>query len=93
MGFTAEACKLDPLSDKFVAFNFDVYEVQDGNNEEEILKIIQNTEDSINPVAIICNTIKGRGVSFMEGNNVWHYRPPTGDEYLKAIEELSGHKT
>jgi transketolase len=93
MGFTKDACKLDPLLDKFVAFNFDAHEIEDGNSEQEILNVIKNTRDSIKPVVIICNTVKGKGVSFMEGNNVWHYRPPKGDEYLKATKELSRDKS
>lgn len=90
MGKTTDACSLDPLIDKFEAFQFDAYEIKDGHNEQEILEVIESTKNSTKPVAIVCNTIKGKGVSFMEGENVWHYRPPQGEDYEKAIAELAG---
>ena len=40
------------------------------------------------PSVVIANTVKGKGVSFMEHNVLWHYRSPQGDEYAKAISEL-----
>lgn len=88
MGATAEACRLDPLFEKFTAFNFDCLELKDGHDEVGIQKAIQQTKNSKSPVAIVCNTIKGKGISFMEGDNVWHYRPPKGDYYRKAMKEL-----
>lgn len=91
MGALSTTCSIDPLGTKFNAFHFDTYEVKDGHNEPEILKIIKKTENSSKPVAIICNTVKGKGVSFMEGNNLWHYRPPKGEDYENAIKELSGN--
>lgn len=89
MGITADACSLDSLSAKFDSFHFDTYEIEDGHNELEIMDTIQKTKDSAKPVAIICNTVKGKGISFMEGNNLWHYRPPNDEDYEKAIEELN----
>jgi len=87
-GMTADECCLDPLASKFNAFHFDCYEIEDGHNESEIVSIINKTADSIKPVAIICNTVKGKGISYMEGNVVWHYRPPKGKDFDKAMEEL-----
>jgi transketolase len=93
MGETSSACSLDPLLEKFKAFNFNAIELKDGHNEVELIKTIQKTKNSSKPVAIICNTTKGKGVSFMEGNNVWHYRPPSGIDYENALIELSGDKS
>ena len=58
---------------KFESFNFNVYDV-DGHNEEEINNAINNGENSARPTAILCRTIKGRGISYMEKNNLWHYK-------------------
>ena len=90
MGNTADACSLDPLGAKFEAFNFDCYDIKDGHNEMEIKSIIKKTNYSTKPVVLICNTIKGKGVSFMEGNNLWHYRPPKGEDFDNALAELGG---
>lgn len=87
-GNTKEECSIDPLLDKFNAFNFNAMEISNGHNELEILKALKETNSSELPVAIICNTIKGKGISFMESNLDWHYRPPKGEELEKAISEL-----
>ncbi len=89
MGATSDACTLDPLIEKFKAFNFESYEVGNGHDEAEIIEIIKKTKNSKKPIAIICNTIKGKGVSFMEGDNIWHYRSPQGEDYENALSELS----
>jgi len=87
VGFTSECCTLEPLKERLGSFGLDVYEVN-GHNEEEIYSTIQKSKNSRNPVAIICNTVKGKGVSFMENNNVWHYRPPNREEYRDALIEI-----
>lgn len=88
MGDTNDACSLNPLLEKFQAFNFDSYEL-DGHDEEKIIEVIEKTKSSVKPVAIICKTTKGKGVSFMEGNNLWHYRTPEGDDFSNAMQELT----
>ena len=79
---------VDPLLEKFQAFNFDSYEL-DGHDEGKIIEAIEKTKLSLKPVAIICETIKGKGISFMEGNNLWHYRTPEGDDFSNAMQELT----
>lgn len=75
-GYTEDIMPLEPLIDKYKAFNWHVLEV-DGHNIEAIIdaanhaKAIQN-----NPTVIICNTIPGKGVSYMEGDFKWHGVPP-----------------
>ncbi len=44
------------------------------------------------PLAVICNTIKGKGVSFMENVPIWHYRSPSKEEYFQALKELNNEK-
>ena len=87
IGKTDDYCSLHSIKEKLDSFGFKVFEV-DGHDENKIYSIIQVEKNSIKPIGIICNTIKGKGVSFMENNNVWHYRPPNKEEYEKAILEL-----
>lgn len=87
IGKTNECCSLEPLKDRLEAFGFQSFET-DGHNLEFIYQIIQKTKNLKKPVAIICHTIKGKGISFMEGNNVWHYRPLNKEDYEKAVQEI-----
>ncbi|WP_300984988.1 transketolase [Methanospirillum sp.] len=79
---------LNPLADKFKTFGWNSFEV-DGHNFEELLNIFHSIPvDSEKPTAIIAHTVKGKGVSFMEGDNNWHYRIPTADDVTRAKAEL-----
>ncbi|CAN2046957.1 putative transketolase N-terminal section [Candidatus Magnetomoraceae bacterium gMMP-1] len=89
IGCTSDCCSLETLKIKLEAFGLEAFEV-DGHNEEEISSALQKTKLSNKPIAIISHTIKGKGVSFMENNNVWHYRPPGKEEYKKALIEIAG---
>lgn len=86
MGVTDKCCSLDPLRKKFESFNFVVDEVN-GHDSDKIYEAVQSKKNS-GPTAIVCQTIKGRGVSFMENNNLWHYRTPKEDDFNKAALEL-----
>lgn len=85
-----DACTINPLYEKFIAFNFNVIELNDGHDEEKIIYAIQTSKNSLKPVAIICNTVKGKGISFMEKKNIWHYRTPTGEDFQRSLDELNG---
>lgn len=87
VGQLTSCCSLEPLKLKLESFNFKVFDV-DGHNENAINEAIQNAKKSTMPSAIICHTIKGKGISFMENNNLWHYKCPQGDDYEKALTEL-----
>jgi len=89
IGNTNHCCSLKPLKAKLMSFGLSVFEV-DGHNEDEIYLAIQKGKKLEKPVAIICNTVKGKGVSFMENENVWHYRPPNKEEYENALIEIEG---
>ena len=80
-------CSLEPLRGKLESFGLEVFEAN-GHDEEEIFSAIQETKKRDRPAAIVCHTIKGKGVSFMENNNVWHYRPPNREEYENADFEI-----
>ena len=58
-----------------------------GHNVEEIYKNV-TYQNNGKPLFIICNTVKGKGVSYMENRPIWHYRSPTVSEYKIAIKEL-----
>lgn len=85
---TARVCSLEPWMDKFRAFGFAAYEA-DGHDEEALCDIIRKTGDADRPVAIVCRTVKGKGVSFIEHQNVWHYQPPNKEALEKILAELA----
>ena len=86
---TSLTCSLDPLTKKFESFGFDAVEV-DGHDQSAILDAIARFKAGHRPFAIICHTIKGKGASFMEGQNVWHYRPPNKEDCKTIRIELLG---
>ena len=78
---------LEPIGSKFSAFNWHV-EAVDGHCHQSLAKALSESAPSEKPTVIICNTIKGKGVSFMENRVLWHYRSPQGEELLAAITEI-----
>lgn len=89
LGNVKDICDLSPLGDKFKAFNWNVIEI-DGHCFDEIedaIDIFKKCSDK--PTVIIANTIKGKGVSFMEGQLLWHYRNPNDEQLKQALEELA----
>ena len=87
-GRSNETLALAPLRDKWAAFGWDAQEV-DGHDVGRLAELMANLPNgSGKPVALIAHTIKGKGVSFMEDDNNWHYRAPTAEEVVKAHAEL-----
>lgn len=86
IGRTEDTLALEPLADKWSAFGWKVTEV-DGHDVDCLLSTIESGQQS-KPHVIIAKTIKGKGVSFMEDNNVWHYRPPNQDQLADAVNEV-----
>lgn len=78
---------LDDLAAKIRAFNWKVLEI-DGHDIPKIYNALEEAKAADVPVAIIANTIKGKGVSFMENNAGWHGKAPNKDDYEKAIIDL-----
>ncbi|MBI5184077.1 MAG: transketolase [Nitrospinae bacterium] len=87
-GRVSDIMSIDPLPDKWKAFGWNVIEI-DGHKFEEILSSLNEAEKVIGkPTIIIAHTIKGKGVSFMEGKVEYHGIPPTWDELEKGLKEL-----
>ena len=87
-GKTEDVNPIEPLDEKFKSFGFNV-EYVNGNNLFELLEIFQKVPFTADkPNAIIANTIKGCGISFIENEISWHHKVPTDEEYRKAIKEL-----
>ena len=85
---TEETVKLDPLDKKFESFGWNVSTI-DGHNHEEIIKQLNiKIDEETSPKLIIANTIKGKGVSFMENQIKWHYLSPSEEEKNIALSEL-----
>ena len=77
------------LAAKFEAFGWDVYDV-DGHNIAQLVDALESKHDAGKPKMIVANTIKGKGVSFMENNNEWHHNVLTKSKYALALAELEG---
>jgi len=87
LGATEELLKLEPLADKFTSFGFDTCEI-DGHDYDQLREAFNKKSDR--PVAIIANTIKGKGVSYMEGKWEYHTIIPKSDEDINTgLKELS----
>lgn len=87
MGKTEDVLKLEPIDDKWKAFGWQTFRV-DGHAHEQIEKALLAPKDG-KPTVIICDTIKGKGVSFMENSLVFHYKVVDKETYEKALAELS----
>lgn len=79
---------LEPLTEKFSAFGFDVHRTN-GNDPRAFIDTLEKLDTrNGKPKAIIAKTVKGKGVSYIEDRAAWHHRIPKGEEVLRAIEEL-----
>ena len=89
-GKTDEVLSLDPLGEKFKAFNWRVYEV-DGHSHHQISEILSKikADRSGLPKVVIAHTVKGKGVDFMENKLSWHYKSPSEQEYERARKQIS----
>ena len=83
---TEDTMSLEPFVSKWESFGWNVVDI-DGHDHNQLLNAFDNSIDS-KPLCIVANTIKGKGVSFMENNTLWHYRSPQGKEYEAAMNEL-----
>lgn len=88
LGNTEETVRLEPLGDKWAAFGWDVRHINGHNHSEIRAALSTNWQKATRPLVVVCETTKGFGVSFMENSNLWHYRPPTGEDFDLAISEL-----
>lgn len=87
-GSVKEVLDLHPLKKKFQAFNWNVIET-DGHDHDQIHNAFKNAgKNKYKPTVIIADTIKGKGVSFMENDLLWHYRSPSVEQLDEALKEI-----
>ncbi len=86
-GSNDEVMTIAPVADKFSSFGWFVQAI-DGHNFDEIILAVKNARAQDKPSMIIANTIKGKGVSFMENKASWHGTAPNEEEYKLALDEL-----
>jgi transketolase len=84
---TADTKELEPLPDKWAAFGFEV-RVIDGHDYGALLEAFEPSTTG-KPVAVIANTIKGKGISYMENRVEWHHKVPSAEQVQIALEELT----
>lgn len=87
-GWTYDVMPMEPIGKKFEAFNWKVFQI-DGHDMQAILATLEKAMDEKGaPVCIIADTVKGKGVSYMEDERVWHGKCPCSKEYDKALQEI-----
>ena len=89
-GFTEDEMKLEPLAQKWRDFGWNVYEI-DGHTMEEIVDTMDTLPDPSSdvPTLIICKTVKGKDIDFMENQGGWHLGQLNDDDYAKAIASVT----
>jgi len=85
---TEETNRLEPLADKLAAFGWDAEEI-DGHDYPQLIAALSPRPDRGRPRAVIANTIKGKGVSFIEDSVEWHHKVPTPEQVRLGMEELA----
>ena len=85
MGNTNEILNIEPYLSKLPKKEYEIIKV-DGHNISQLNKSLKIK--SLKPKLVIANTIKGKGVNFMENNNLWHYKNPDKIQYLQAVKSL-----
>lgn len=85
-GETKQVMSLGDVAEKFAAFGFQCHTV-DGHNTAELAEALAAPAEG-RPKLICCNTVKGKGVSFMENNADWHGKPMTEEQFRQAIREV-----
>jgi transketolase len=91
-GSTEDVMPLQPLADKYRAFNWEVFEC-DGNDIAEFIETAQRARAvKEKPQVIIAHTLAGKGVSYMEGDYTWHGKPPNPQQAQEALRELAAER-
>jgi transketolase len=91
-GSTEDVMPLEPLADKYRAFNWAVLDC-DGNDMESFVEAVQRAQQVTDrPQAIIAKTVPGKGVSYMEGDYTWHGKPPNKEQAEVALRELAAER-
>jgi transketolase len=90
LGSTEETLRLEPLADKWKSFGWKTITVN-GHNYSEMESAVNQHADG--PLCVIAETIKGKGVSFMENSVLWHYRSPDESQLKLALDEVRGSRS
>lgn len=89
-----DTIKLEPLDQKWASFGWHVIRI-DGHDHEALHRAYEEAlaaRGKGKPIVVVADTVKGKGVSFMENNVLWHYRTARGEEYDNAVKELEAQK-
>lgn len=89
-GKNDDVMSLGNIADKFRAFGFYVIELPDGNDLEAVIDALNTPTEPGKPKCILAHTLKGKGVSFMEGDFNWHGKAPNEEQRQQALKELEG---
>jgi transketolase len=88
MGPVSEIMEVAPLADKWRSFNWAVMEI-DGHDVRQIIEALEVAKEvKGKPCILIAHTVKGKGVSYMEGQSAWHGKPPNEEQLAQALAEL-----
>ena len=87
-GSNDQVMGLGNIAQKFTAFGFRVMEVADGNDLKQVLDALHQPAQKDVPTCILCHTVKGKGVSFMENQVGWHGKAPNAEQRDQALKEL-----
>jgi len=82
--FTEDTLKLEPFADKWIAFGWETHTVP-GHDYRQLQEALKK---QTKPLCIIADTVKGKGVDFMENSVLWHYKPPSPEDVTRAFEKL-----
>jgi len=81
----------EPLAEKWRSFNWHARVIADGNDLAQVIEALDEAGRGGGPWLLIAHTVKGKGVSFMEGKSAWHGKAPTAEEAARALEEIARH--
>ena len=86
---SAQILPIEPFEDKWISFGWEVYTI-DGHLQEDFERVFNQLDFTLEgkPKVIIANTIKGKGVSFIEGHGKWHHKMPNEEELASIMREL-----
>ena len=88
-GSSSEIMNTADLASKWRSFNWDVFEI-DGHDIQQLYDTFSSFKKQENPIAVIANTVKGKGFSFSEENNTWHHAVMTEKLYNLGLSECGG---
>ena len=91
-GPVTQTMSIEPIEEKLHSFGWSVYR-NDGHNIPDMINTFKKAMTESKPLAMVADTKKGKGVSFMEDQTKWHYSPPNQDEYEKALKEIDKRYT